>query len=133
MNVQGALAVVRVLVVTGPAGVTLHWNESVAEGKRAGQVAGWFPQLWDAPEKKYANDRTDRYKNHEYARDLSNYSLLRRIYSTRTVFESMVEVWSNHLHVESRHFPGFTQRAAYDDVIRLAADASAARGQAQEQ
>jgi uncharacterized protein (DUF1800 family) len=30
----------------------------------------------------------------------------------------MVEVWSNHLHIESRHFPGFTHRAHYDDVIR---------------
>ena len=93
-------------------------HESVPESARAAGVADWFPRLWNDPATKYADDRADVYKNHEYARDLSNYSLLRRIYSTRTVFESMVELWSNHLHIEARHFPGFTHRADYDKTIR---------------
>jgi uncharacterized protein (DUF1800 family) len=93
-------------------------HESVPENARAAGVADWFPRLWHDPATKYADDRADRYKNHEYGRDLSNYSLLRRVYSSRTVFESMVELWSNHLHVEARHFPGFTHRAHYDQTIR---------------
>ncbi|HET6561879.1 MAG TPA: DUF1800 domain-containing protein [Marmoricola sp.] len=106
------------------AGGAMEWfevqldHESVPENARAAGLAGWFPRLWDDPATKMASDRADRYKNHEYGRDLSNYSLLRRSYSDRTVFESMVELWSNHLHVEARHFPGFTQRALYDQTIR---------------
>jgi uncharacterized protein (DUF1800 family) len=93
-------------------------HESVPESSLAAGLAEWFPRLWNDPAAKYADDRSDTYKNHEYGRDLSNYSLLRRIHSNRSVFESMVELWSNHLHIEARHFPGFTHRAHYDQTIR---------------
>jgi uncharacterized protein (DUF1800 family) len=86
--------------------------------RKGEQVAGWFPRLADSPEQIWQNDRSDAHKNWEYSRDLSNYSILRRVYSSRTVFESMVEFWSNHFHVDAQHFPGFTQRPAYDATIR---------------
>jgi uncharacterized protein (DUF1800 family) len=93
-------------------------HQSVPESAYAAGLADWFPRLWQDPATKYASDRSDTYKNHEYGRDLSSYSLLRRIYSPRSIFESMVELWSNHLHIEARHFPGFTHRAHYDQTIR---------------
>jgi uncharacterized protein (DUF1800 family) len=92
--------------------------ETVRESPKAQAVAGWFPRLQDAPATKKANHDNDRYQAWEYARDLSNYSLLRRIYSRRTLLENMVELWSNHFHVDAQHYPGFTQRAAYDATIR---------------
>ncbi len=106
------------------AGGALEWfeaqlaPESVAENARAASLDGWFPRLWEDPATKYTSDRGDSYKNHEYGRDLGNYTLLRRIYSNRSLLESVVEVWSNHLHVQARHFPGFTHRVLYDQTIR---------------
>ncbi len=94
-----------------PAGIT--------DTARAQSLPGWFPELLTttAAEKWETNENGGR-QGWEYARDLSNYSLLRRIYSRRTVLESMVLFWGDHLHVNAGHFPGFTQRAAYDAVIR---------------
>ena len=92
--------------------------ESVTESSVAQQVSDWFPRLQDAPTLIFHNDDTEVHRTWHYARDLANYSVLRRIYSNRTVLESMVELWSNHLHVNTRHFPGFTQRPAYDAMIR---------------
>jgi uncharacterized protein (DUF1800 family) len=106
------------------AGDELQWFErqldhtSVPESATADEVVGWFPRLQDAPDQIWRNDRNDVQSNWEYARDLGNYSMLRRIYSTRTVHESMVEFWSNHFHIDAQHFPGFTQRPAYDATIR---------------
>ncbi len=106
------------------AGGEMEWFErqldpgSVVETAKGGEVAGWFPRLADTPDQIWRNDRNDVQNNWEYARDLGNYSMLRRIYSARTVHESMVEFWSNHFHVDAQHFPGFTQRPAYDAMIR---------------
>ena len=91
---------------------------SVRESARVEAVADWFPRLRDSPAQTYRNDRSGGHQAWEYARDLSNYSLLRRIHSNRALLETMVELWSNHLHVEAGHFPAFTQRAAYDATIR---------------
>ena len=92
--------------------------ESILESTKGSAVASWFPTLQHSPLTVWDNNQRDLYANWEYARDLCNYSIQRRIYSTRTVFESMVELWSNHLHIEATHFPGFTQRSAYDATIR---------------
>ena len=106
------------------AGDEMAWFEkqldhlSVPENRRAEAIPSWFPRLQETGADIWRNDRSEVQKNWEYARDLSNYSLLRRIYSNRTVFESMVEFWSNHFHVEAGTFPGFTQRPAYDATIR---------------
>ena len=106
------------------AGGEMEWLEqqldhlSVPESPKGAEVASWFPRLQDTAEQVWRNDRNDVHRNWEYARDLSNYSMLRRIYSARTVFESMVEFWSNHFHVEAQTHPGFTQRPAYDATIR---------------
>ncbi len=106
------------------AGGELAWVEqqlapsSVPESAMTAAVVSWFPGLRLAPELVWAAELQRTKRHWEQARDLANYSMLRRIYSRRSVLESMVEFWSNHLHVDATHFPGFTQRAAYDDVIR---------------
>lgn len=92
--------------------------DSVPESKKGRAVASWFPRLQDSPSTIWQNNRSRTYEGWEYALDLSNYSLLRRVHSNRMLLESMVELWSNHLHVDANHHPGFTQRAAYDEVIR---------------
>ncbi len=106
------------------AGGELAWFEkqltpaAVAESAVATAVVGWFPGLRLAPEGVWAADQSGTKRHWEQARDLASAALLRRTYSRRSVLESMVEFWSNHLHVDTTHFPGFAQRASYDDTIR---------------
>ena len=54
----------------------------------------------------------------DVASDLANHAVLRRVYTRRPVFEQMVDFCSNHLHINSRHPRAFTQRPAYDAVVR---------------
>lgn len=107
------------------AGTALQWFEaqlspgSIPESARARALPGWFPELLGtSPAQKWQTNENGGRMGWEYARDLSNYTLLRRIYSRRTVLEMMVGFWTDHLHVNAEHFPGFTQRAAYDEVLR---------------
>src|SRR5215210_1656210 len=98
------------------AGGHMKWFEqqldpgSVPESKKGAAVASWFPDLSRSPEEIWQSNSTGGKQNWEYGRDLSNYSLLRRIYSNRAVHEAMVELWSNHFNVTAVHHPGFTQR-----------------------
>lgn len=92
---------------------------SLPDGGTAEAVAGWFPRLTqDSPAQKKRSDDDGSYKAYSYGMDLANYTLQRRIYSHRTLLESMTDFWSTHLHVNARHFPGFTQRYGYDRTIR---------------
>lgn len=92
--------------------------ERIAESREALAVDRWFPTVRHDAQTVWRHDQEGVHAAWEYARDLANYSLLKRILSTRTVFENMVELWSNHFHVDAHAYPGFTQRSAYDRTIR---------------
>jgi hypothetical protein len=93
--------------------------EAVAEHPKVGTLGSFYPKLTThSPIQKWGNDQGGTYPAWEYARDLANYSMLRRIYSRRGLHEVMAEFWSNHLHVTANHGPGFTQRMHYDETIR---------------
>ena len=106
------------------AGGELAWFEkqltpaAVPESAVMTALPTWFPGLQQSPATIWAAFNNGVKKDYEYTRDLANYSLLLRIHSRRSVLESMVEFWSDHLHVDALHFPCFTQRASYDGVIR---------------
>jgi hypothetical protein len=92
---------------------------SVPENSKVATLPGFYPKLMGhTPAQKWNNDQSGVYLAYEYARDLANYSMLRRIYSHRGLHEIMVEFWSNHLHVTANNLPGFTQRLQYDETIR---------------
>lgn len=91
---------------------------SVPESATGKAVPNWFPSLFRPAKQIWDMDQAGEYPAWEVARDLSNCSLLRRIYSSRTVFENMVELWSNHFHVQAEHFPTFAHRPGYDATIR---------------
>lgn len=92
--------------------------DTIAEDPVAAQVDSWFADLGKDHLGIWSDDRSGAKPAWKYGRDLANRSLLRRIYSRRTVLETMVDFWSNHLHVSSEHFPGFTHRPSYDALIR---------------
>ena len=90
----------------------------IKESVRARALSGWFPDLRESAEGKWARNKSGSKGGWEYAIDLANYSMLRRMYSNRQVFENMVEFWSNHLHVPSNGDLNWVQRTGYDKVVR---------------
>ena len=90
----------------------------VPESSKAAQLLDWFPDLGDSPTRRWSRQKLGTKKNWEYALDLANYSMLRRMYSNRQVFENMVEFWSNHLHVPADVDLAWVHRFSYDQVIR---------------
>ncbi|MGZ6884453.1 MAG: DUF1800 domain-containing protein [Nocardioidaceae bacterium] len=90
----------------------------VTESAKATAVPTWFPDLDLAPAQKWRNATSGVKGGWEYAADLAGYSMLRRVYSNRQVLESMVDFWSNHLHVHADTDLGWVHRASYDRLIR---------------
>ncbi len=92
--------------------------ETIAESAKARAIPGWFPDLTHSAQDKWWNNTHDVKGGWEYAADLAGYSMMRRIYSRRQVLETMVDFWSNHLHVNANHDLAWVHRASYDDLLR---------------
>lgn len=92
--------------------------QNVAESRKADELAGWFPDLADSQTSKWQRHTSGGKQGYEYALDLANHAMLRRIYSNRQVHETMVDFWSNHLHVPTRVDLAWVPRVEYDRVIR---------------
>ena len=90
----------------------------VAESSKVAQVSSWFAPLTDSPAAKYAADRAKTKSAWTYGHDLGNWSLLRRMYSERSVLETMTDFWSSHLHIPIGHDYAWVYRFDYDATIR---------------
>jgi hypothetical protein len=92
---------------------------SVPEPAIARRIVTWFPHVDDSPSVRWANGiGAVGYGSWEYARDLGNYTALRRMYSDRQVLETVVDFWNNHLHVPLYGHHGWMARWDYDLTIR---------------
>ena len=56
----------------------------------------------------------------KYGHDLGNWTILRRIYSERSVLETMTDFWSTNLHIPVGHDKAWLYRVDYDATIRAA-------------
>ena len=92
----------------------------VAESAKISDVDGWFAPLWQGAATKYANDRARPQVKAAwtYGNDLGNWTLLHRIYSNRSVLETMTDFWSSHLHIPVGHDYAWVHRFDYDATIR---------------
>ncbi len=90
----------------------------VPETRKARQLPGWYPDLQESPAQMWQRQVAGSKGGWEYARDLANYTMLRRIYSDRPVHETMVDFWSNHLHVPANGDLCWVHRFSYDQLIR---------------
>jgi len=93
----------------------------VTENAKTKSLLDWFPDLRDSPALKWQRNTTNTSgakQAWEYALDLANYSVLRRVYSNRQVHEAMVDFWSNHLHVPATGDQKWVHRFGYDTMIR---------------
>lgn len=91
---------------------------SVPESSKVSEIDSWFSALTSTPAAKYAaNDAKIRTK-WTYGDNLGNWTLLRRIYSRRSLLETMTDFWSTHLHVPTADDHAWIYRYDYDQAIR---------------
>ena len=89
-------------------------SDSVPEDPKVGYLDGWFPELFEPPAVKFTHSKV----GYSYAEKLSSWTMLRRIHSHRQVHETMVDFWSNHLHVSAVGGTAWVQRFHYDQTVR---------------
>jgi uncharacterized protein (DUF1800 family) len=92
--------------------------ETVPESAMVRSVDSWFPELRRTPAQKQASNTAKTKLAWQYSLDLANWSVLRRIYTNRPVLETMVDFWSNHLHVSTADDRVYTHHYAYNQMIR---------------
>jgi len=108
------------------AGGALAWFDAqltpskVAESSRARQAASWYPLLNDSPAQSKANEQSGTAGGWDYAVQLGNLTLMRRMYSNRQVYEAVVEFISDHLHIPVSA-DGWYWRQQYDKLVRAGA------------
>jgi uncharacterized protein (DUF1800 family) len=91
---------------------------SVPESATATALSGWFPDMDDSAQTKWAANVAGTKGGWEYAADFAGWSMLRQVYSTRQVLENLVAFWSHHFHVNADHDSAWIYRKSYDDTIR---------------
>ncbi len=92
--------------------------DTVAEAAIVADIDAWYSALRRTPAQKAATNDAGTKKAWQYGLDLANWTTLRRIYSTRTVLETMVDFWSNHLHISTAEDKVYTHQFDYDATIR---------------
>ena len=114
----------RALTQLRAAGTPEAWLEaqlapaSVPEAAKIADIDSWFSHLRRSPAEKAATNAGTGKKAWEYGHDFGNWSILRRIYSERSVLETMTEFWSNHMHIPVGHDRAWVYRHDYDATIR---------------
>src|SRR5680860_88397 len=115
---QGALTRLRT------AGTPESWlskqlsPNTVPESAKIAGIDGWFADLRRTPAEKSATSMGSGKKGWQYGHDLGNWSILRRVYSERSVLETMVEFWTTVLHIPIGHDRAWVYQYDYDATIR---------------
>jgi uncharacterized protein (DUF1800 family) len=92
---------------------------TITESGKIAEINSWFaPLVGRTPAEKYATDKAKTKAGWTYGDDLGNWTILRRIYSTRSVLETMTDVWSTLLHIPIGHENAWIYRFDYDATIR---------------
>ncbi len=92
--------------------------ESVPESPKAADIDNWFGHLRNSPSQIAADHKNSVRKYWEHNFDLSNWMLMRRIYSERVVLEQMVTFLGNVLHISSHEDSTAPYRFDYEQMIR---------------
>ena len=106
------------------AGSPAKWFEkqlapsTIAEPAIIATVDSWYSDRKESAAVKWERKQSSTKSLWQYAHDLSCWTMLRRIYSNRTLLETMVDFWSGHLHVPANHTFAWPWRYDYDTLIR---------------
>ncbi len=85
---------------------------------KAAAMRKWFPYLEYSPRALYRVNDSGEYPAWQSTMDLARWTILRRTYSQRQLYETMVEFWSNLLHVPVYEDESWQHRIGYDAIIR---------------
>jgi hypothetical protein len=85
---------------------------------RAAAMRAWSPYLGAGPQRLAAVNDSGEYPAWQSTMDLGRWTILQRTYSRRQLFEQMVELWSNLLHVPLYEDNSWPHRQGYDQTIR---------------
>ncbi|MEO5652318.1 MAG: DUF1800 domain-containing protein, partial [Marmoricola sp.] len=91
---------------------------TVAEAPLVAAIESWFSPLRRTPAEKAATDDNDTKPAWTYENDLGNATMLRRMCSNRQLLETMVDFWSNHLHISAGADRVYLHHADYDQMLR---------------
>ena len=91
---------------------------SVPEAPIVAQVDAWFSSLRRTPAQKFASNADRSLTSYTYGEDLADWTILRRVYSNRMVHETMVDFWTNHLHISTGDDRAYVHQFDYDATIR---------------
>ncbi len=103
----------------GPEAWFLHQlNPSKISDRAAGSFEAWFPNLKRTAPQHWSHQDIGNGYAYQVDADHARWTLLRRIYSRRQVYEQMSEFWLNHLHVHNSADLQWLWRHRYDALIR---------------
>ena len=85
---------------------------------KASAMRAWSPYLTASPQRLAQLDGSGTYPAWQSTMDLGRWTILRRTYSRRQLFEQLVEFWSNLLHVPLYEDNSWPHRQGYDQTIR---------------
>jgi hypothetical protein len=91
---------------------------SVTEAAKVADIDDWFSYLRGPLASKVAANGDGSMPAWKYGHNLGNWTILRRIYSRRSLLETMTDFWSTNLHVPVGHDKAWLYRADYDATIR---------------
>jgi uncharacterized protein (DUF1800 family) len=91
---------------------------SVPEAAKVADVDSWFSTQTQSAATKYAANAAKTKLAWQYGLDLSNWTVMRRIHSNRSVLETMTDFWSSHLHIPVGNDYAWPFRYDYDQTIR---------------
>lgn len=91
-------------------------HEAVVDGAWA--YRSWYPGLAATPTELWDTYASGGRRGWETTTDLQRWTLLRRTYSHRQVFETMVEFWSDVVHVPIPGGTSWPWRVRYDSTVR---------------
>ncbi len=81
-------------------------------------LKAWWPCLAKTPQELQAADTAGRQQGQDVSTDLIRWSLMRRAYSKRQLFEVMVAFWLDHLHVKAHDGGSWAVRIEHDKAVR---------------
>jgi hypothetical protein len=91
---------------------------SVVEAAKVADIDGWFSYLGGSLASKVAANADGSMPAWKLGHNLGNWTILRRIYSRRSLLETMTDFWSTNLHIPVGHDKAWLYRADYDATIR---------------
>ena len=118
----GAVTADRIADVAAVGGIDAWFEQQLVPAAipdaAADQLASWWPNLWLSPAEKWARLKNGTLSAWQTTQDNASWMMNRRLITKRQVEETMVDFWSNLLHVASSADYAWILHTDYLGVLR---------------